>query len=266
MSNSNTPSTPDYSGAAQATANGNIDAARIATRANRIDTYTPTGSQTYTSGVGGDQDHWSTTQNLSPTQQALFDRGEDITGQTQNVTQDALTRVGQGINQGYDTSKLAGLVGNGQSVQDALMSRLAPQYATEKTAMESKLANQGIPMDSAAYKAAIGGLSQQQNDAYIQAGLQGIGTQNAARAQEFNEQTAQLAQPLNALNAVRTGSQVTVPTLSSGGNQATTAGADINGATNSAYGAALGNANVQNAQNNATTSAIGNALAAYLGS
>ena len=42
------PAAPDYSGAAQATAAGNVDAARIATKANRVNQVTPYGSLTYT--------------------------------------------------------------------------------------------------------------------------------------------------------------------------------------------------------------------------
>jgi hypothetical protein len=42
------PAAPDYSGAAQATAAGNVEAARVATKANRINQVTPYGSLTYT--------------------------------------------------------------------------------------------------------------------------------------------------------------------------------------------------------------------------
>jgi len=42
------PAPPDYTGAAQQTAQGNIDAARLAVAANRVNQYTPYGSLEYT--------------------------------------------------------------------------------------------------------------------------------------------------------------------------------------------------------------------------
>ena len=41
------PATPDYTGAAQATAQGNLDAARVAAKANRVSQYTPYGNLVY---------------------------------------------------------------------------------------------------------------------------------------------------------------------------------------------------------------------------
>lgn len=52
MGKSSTPEAPDYSAAAKATADGNLDAAKYATEANRINQYTPYGSLTYTKTPG----------------------------------------------------------------------------------------------------------------------------------------------------------------------------------------------------------------------
>lgn len=49
------PDTPDYTAAAQATAQGNADAARIAAKANRVSQYTPYGNLIYTQGTGAPQ-------------------------------------------------------------------------------------------------------------------------------------------------------------------------------------------------------------------
>ena len=46
------PPAPDYTAAAQATAQGNLEAARYATQANRVNQYTPYGSLTYKQGTG----------------------------------------------------------------------------------------------------------------------------------------------------------------------------------------------------------------------
>jgi hypothetical protein len=52
------PPPPDYTGAAQATSSGNLNLARFQTQANRINQYTPFGSQTYTNNRVFDQAGW----------------------------------------------------------------------------------------------------------------------------------------------------------------------------------------------------------------
>ena len=47
MSKGSTPPPPDYKGAAEATAEGNLEAAQYATMANSVDQYTPWGSSTW---------------------------------------------------------------------------------------------------------------------------------------------------------------------------------------------------------------------------
>jgi len=53
------PPAPDYTGAAQATAQGNLDAARYQTQANRIDQTNPWGSLNYTNDKTFDADAWN---------------------------------------------------------------------------------------------------------------------------------------------------------------------------------------------------------------
>jgi len=69
------PAAPDYSGAARETAAGNVEAARVATAANRVNQVTPYGTLTYTQ-TGQDpygNPMWTATQALSPEQQQLLD-------------------------------------------------------------------------------------------------------------------------------------------------------------------------------------------------
>src|ERR1700694_391979 len=72
------PPAPDYTGAANATAAGNLDAAKAAAAANRVNQVTPYGNLTYSqdpsqagsTGQGG----WSATTTLAPAQQTLLDQ------------------------------------------------------------------------------------------------------------------------------------------------------------------------------------------------
>lgn len=68
------PPAPNYTQAAQATSQGNLDAARQATAANRVNQVTPYGNLNY-SITGSDpygNPTWTATQSLSPDQQELY--------------------------------------------------------------------------------------------------------------------------------------------------------------------------------------------------
>jgi hypothetical protein len=74
-----------------------------------------------------------------------------------------------------------------------------------------------------------------------------FGNQMSANQQAFNQDLTKYQLPLNMLNALRTGAQVTNPTFTNVPQQATTAGADIMGATNAASNYNLANFNAANA-------------------
>ena len=57
MGKSSAPKPPDYKAAAEATAQGNLEATRAATQANRINQYTPYGSLTYTQKPTNEYDY-----------------------------------------------------------------------------------------------------------------------------------------------------------------------------------------------------------------
>jgi len=85
---------------------------------------------------------------------------------------------------------------------------------------------------------------------------QGFGVGQQARQQGFNELAYQRNEPINTLNAVRSGAQVQSPTFVNPAMQANTAGADILGATQMGYNAQMGAANAQNAANNQMTQGL----------
>jgi hypothetical protein len=90
-----TVATPDYAGAAQATAQGNLDAARAATAANRVNQVTPYGNLTYTQS-GTDQygnPTWTATTALSDVGQQLLNADNAIALGLGDTTQSALQNV-----------------------------------------------------------------------------------------------------------------------------------------------------------------------------
>jgi hypothetical protein len=243
------PAAPDYSGAAQATAQGNLDAARVATAANRVNQVTPYGNLTYTQS-GSDpygNPMWTATTSLSDVGQKLLNNQNNASlglGQTINS---ALGRTQDVMGQGFNPNLPQVGINAGEQYQDAYMRRLRPQIEQGREALDVKLANQGIPVGSEAYKRAMMSQSQRENDLLAAATTQGFGTGLSANQQAYNQAMTNYNLPLNTLNALRTGAQVQNPSFVNSAQQATTAGADLLGATQMGYNAQMGDFNAKNA-------------------
>jgi Zn-dependent alcohol dehydrogenase len=149
----------------------------------------------------------------------------------------------------------------------SIMRRLQPTLAMEQKQFDTQMANQGIPLGSEAYENARRMFDQRQNDKLVSSVIQGTQTGLQARGQGFSEQAYQRNEPINTLNAVRSGSQVTNPNsfFVSAPQQATTAGADMLGAAGMTGNANIAAANATNAQRNAMISGLFNIGAAAAG-
>lgn len=258
MSDSPTPPpAPDYVGAANATAQGSLEAARAAADANRVNQVTPYGNLTYTrdpNAATPDQG-WTATQTLSPVQQQLLDQQNATSIGLGNLGQQGLGYVQNAMNNSPTMASLpANMVNAGQTGQDALMERFQPMIDQSNKALDTQMANQGIMQGSEAYNNAMRTQNQSSNDLRMQAALNGINVGQNAQNQQLQLQTALQNQPVNMLNAVRTGSQVTNPTFSNVPQQQTTQGADLLGATQGKAAYQQGLYNSQVAQNNSNTS------------
>lgn len=221
--------------------------------------------------TGGD--NWQNTITFSPQMQALFDQQQKLQTGLFGAQDQALGRVNQTMGQGFDTSSLpsAGSVYDPtqatNTATDAIMARVNPQLDRQEATLRTQLANQGISQGSAAWNTAMDELNRQKNDAITQAGLQGIGLGMQQQGQTYGQQTNNRSQalqlasylrslPLNELNALRTGNQVSQPTFPGFSQQATTAGPDLLGAAGQQYNAALGASNAQNASAAGTTGGL----------
>jgi hypothetical protein len=137
------------------------------------------------------------------------------------------------------------------SVQDisdkaygAFTARLDPQWQQQQGMQETQLRNQGLVPGGEAYDNAMRVFNQAKNDAYQQANLGAIQTM----PQTYQLANDQYNQPLNQLNAIRTGAQIQGPQFE--GSQ------DYLNAANmqAQYGQGLYNAQV--GQQNAMTSGL----------
>jgi hypothetical protein len=254
---------PDYVGAAKETAAGDLDAARTAAAANRVNQVTPYGNLTYSMNPA-DQDQWgnamwTVTQTLSPDQQQLLDYQNATSKGLGELTGTGLGYVQNMLDNPFSTKDLASTgFDPGQSYQDAYMERMQPQLEQSREQTAQRLANQGIGIGSKAYQEAMRLQGQRENDAMLGATTQGFGTGLQARQQGFNEAAYQRNEPLNTLNAVRTGAQVTNPSYVSTPQQATTKGADL-------LGAATAEGNYQTAANNAASASSSGMTSGLMG-
>jgi hypothetical protein len=243
------PAAPDYTGAAQQTAQGNLDAARVATAANRVNQVTPYGNLDY-SMTGEDKygnPTWTATTSLSDVGQQLLNNQNQASLGLGSTINSALGRTQEMMGQGFNPNLPSTGMNPGQSYQDAYMQRLAPQIAQNREMATASLANQGIVPGTAAYDNAMRQQAMKENDLLLGATTQGFGVGQQANQQAYNQALTNYNIPLNTLSALRSGAQVQNPTFVNSAQQATTAGADILGATQMGYNAQMGNFNAQQA-------------------
>ena len=269
------PAAPDYSGAANATAAGDLAAARSATRANRVNTYNPYGSQTYQQDATN-PDLWTSSINLSPTQQQIFDINQSGQVDLANLARQSTANAASTLGTPFSTAQFGQMdsgTENRQKVMDAMLSRVNSQNASDVDAKRSELIAAGIPMGSKAYQGQMSALDSKLTDARQQAEIAANSQAQqqqqmnlAARQQQISEALLGRQTGLNEMNALRSGSQVSLPQFSSAPGQTTTGGANALGAAQ-AQGAAAQNAYATNtAQQNAALSGLFQLGSAYLSS
>lgn len=198
-----------------------------------MDQNTPYGSLTYTQSGTKEEPKWTSNINLSPEQQQILD-SQNRQGIAMNeLGEQQIGRIGESVATPYsydgiqNTLPTYGDINQASTrAEEALMSRLNPQFQRQEEAMRTRLINQGIGQGSQAYQREMETFNQAQNDARMQAILggqqYGSNEQNMAlqrRGQEINEYDRQRNAPLNEYIGLTSGTQIQNPTFSAGGNQ-----------------------------------------------
>lgn len=210
------PPAPDYTAAAERTAESNMEATTAQTWANRPTQVDPWGSVSWSTqkaldpATGKEVTQWTQNTQLDPRLQEALD--SQIAGQVQRskMAENLLGRAEAEIASPMDFSGLnpwgqapqAGNIQTGldfggvqsvegaqaarQRAEDAIYnsatSRLDPQWNQRQQQLEAQLANQGISRNSAAYSRAMDDFTRSRNDAYQQAQMGAI-TGGGAEAQ-----------------------------------------------------------------------------------
>lgn len=193
--------------------------------------------------------HATATTTLSPDQQALYDQTNKISQELNNAAISGIGYATNAANQPLNMPNLAmsgptaytpetpdQFNSARDQVTNAYMARLQPQMQQQQQQLNSQLASQGINLGSEAYKNAQFNLGQQQNDQRDAALLsgdqeeqnlfndalqgnqlsynQGLASnqfQNQAAGQALQQEAFGQTQPLNVLNALRSGNQYSLP-------------------------------------------------------
>lgn len=222
------PPAPDYKGAAEATAKSQMGTQ-----------YTPYGSQVYSQDASSPSGYNSTI-NLAPQAQRTLDTQMNLSNNLGSLANDQLGQVNQQYSHPMDLSSV-------QQVQDkaygAMTSRLDPQWDQRQTQTETQLTNQGLRPGDEAWTNAMKDFNYGRNDAYQQANLGAIQT----APQTYQLASSMYQQPLNQLNAIRTGAQIQNPQFQQSQGTNYLGAAQAGGQYNQGlYNAQVGNVNSQN--------------------
>lgn len=231
-SKASAPKAPNYKKLAEQQTQAQRDINRETLAANRVNQDTPYGKLTYAQ-TGTDQygnPTYSANQTLSPEQQRIYSGQAGTMG---NI----LENFGQDLsNPQIDTSQLPQVgINPGEAYQDAIMRRLQPYTEREQSRLETKLANQGIPVGSEAWNSAMTDLRQNLNDRLTSAVTGGFQTGLAANQNAFNQALTNQNLPLNTLNALRTGAQANNPNYVNSANMQAWNAPDLMGAAQNQY-------------------------------
>lgn len=265
------PAAPDPVVTANAQAAANKETAYWNAVMNNVNQITPYGTLKFQSTGNGTYDpnkppQFTSTIELTPEQQAILDKQTANETALVNLGGDQLSRIQGAVSSPFSFAGLeAPEVAQGQ-FEEAVYSRLNPQFARDEEALRSRLINQGIGQGSQAYQREMELLNQARNDARMQAVLQGQQYGLSRRNQAINEYTTQRNAPLNEYIAMTSGAQVQNPQFSSQGYQGANP-ADIAGNINQGYQNQVNayNQSVANRNNSISTagSLLGNAAQAY---
>jgi hypothetical protein len=281
---SSPPPAPDYTGAAERTAQSSQYAQTFADWANRPQQYTPWGSSTWNSeqmtdpATGQPVTQWSQYLQLSgPQQQALDDQMAIQAGKS-GIAMGMMDRLNASYAQPFDTSQLQAYgqvpvadAAERQRIENMMFERMAPEHQKANASMEAQLQNMGLSRGSAAWNKEKQRLGDQQSRERFQAmefggnemqrlfgmQMQGSNYANMLRQQQIAEQLQQRAIPLNELNALLTGAQVAMPGMPSFNSSQSAGGTDYTGATSAQYSAGMDAYNAQAQQDQSMMSGIG---------
>lgn len=215
------PEPPNYAAAATAQGAANQEAAVAGSRLNNPNVINPYGTQTWVEGAT-DTSRPTMVQEFSPEQQALYNQSVQTKGLMGDLGIQGATALGDVIGQNLDLSSLPAAPGDASATRDsvynAMMSRVNEDIGRSIEQKNSDLIAAGIRPGTQAYDNAMAQIERGRTDARNQA-LLSSGSEaqrdyqmNADRRRTaLSEMLAGRQTPLNEINALLSGSQVSNP-------------------------------------------------------
>ena len=200
------PPPPDFKGAAEETG-----------KSQKTSQYTPYGDLVYSADESSPSGYKSTI-TLPPQVQETLDTHMGLSREMGDITRGQIPGVQQRYSTPMDLSSVPQVA---DKAYETMTARLDPQWERREDMERTRLANQGLVPGGEAYGNAMTDLNQARNDAYQQANLGAISTM----PQTYQLATSTYNQPLNIMNALRTGSQIQNPQFQSPGMGANYLGA-----------------------------------------
>ena len=227
--------------------------------------------------TGESAPQFTSTINLSPESQKLLDTQMRSENALASLGEGQLGRITDAVSTPYSYAGLSAAPTNedinalSQRGQEAIMSRLNPQFAQDEEAMRTRLINQGIGQGSEAYNREMNTFNQAKNDARTQAILQGQAygagqqaQQLGLRNQGIQEYNALRNAPLNEYTAMTSGQQIQNPNFQNT-NYSGAAPVDYANLVNNQYQSQLGAYNSKVAGQNSTMGALFGLGGSFLG-
>ncbi|HAM55007.1 MAG TPA: hypothetical protein DCQ64_06230 [Candidatus Rokubacteria bacterium] len=248
------PPSPDFKGAAEATAASNQAATNTQTQANRPNQQNDFGSSQWAQDANG---NWTQSQSMNEGMQGLLQQAQNNAGSPVNFGQFG------GIQSGSDAQQNAANYSFRQS-----QSRLDPQWDQRASSLRSQLYNQGLREGDELFQQEMDNFSRNRNDAYqgamnsaqmlgVQAGHNAFGDSMQGRQQQIAEMLQQRNMSMDdLLRLLQAGGMASgsMPGFQGAGNAG---GTDYAGAAGAQYGADMDAYNAQQAQQQAWMSGIG---------
>jgi hypothetical protein len=214
----------DPAATARAQSAANRETATTQAQLNMMNQYTPQGSLEYSqSGTWADgTPKYAATQTLTPNQQQIADYGEQGAMGYGEAGNALLTNIKGMLSQPVDMAQFGAAPTYDENFRNTqrqnMVQRAQPDWDQQRTALETRLANQGIGIGSQAYNDEMQRYQRGYNDFLLGADLNAgnaaageYGRMQTARQNQINEAYLPRNQELNTLSALLSGSQVSSP-------------------------------------------------------
>lgn len=274
----------EFSQAANAQGASGVANVNAQTVANRADQSNPFGTSEWSQDPTTGQ--WTQNVSLAGQQQTALGAQQDLQAGRSTAADSLLGSATSSLAKPLDTSGLNPLFSFGapgqtnQQAQDAEMAQIQPIMDQNSKALDAQLANQGITPGSEAYQNAHDQLARNNNNLTEQAVGAGFAQGNTENTQNINYANAQQQQntsnlqqqeflqqePLNNINALVNGQQVTDPTFGTYGQAGVAAPTPDLTAAQSNYGATLDSQNASAASSASLDQGLFGLGGAFLGS